>query len=211
MSALFRSFQVPSGGLVIAQRRFRTVRMPARTRTMHTNTIADLDIIVSIEAHSNQAQPYLRCTRHAQSYLRVGSLCGAAASSNPKSLVGQCIKSPTASSKAALRRWKNGVHPAGRRVPWPADLRTTAASSTDAVLEIISIIGHHVRNYQGARNPQTKYGARATPQAVQVVGSPQLRDPRPPSARRYAFLCGRPSFVYTHESAGASSHSTQNS
>ena len=26
--------------------------------------------------------------------------------------------------------WKNGVCPAGRRVPWPADSRSTAASST---------------------------------------------------------------------------------
>ena len=42
-----------------------------------------------------------------------------------------------ASGRAALRRWKNGVHPAGRRVPWPADSRSTAASSTDAVPEIV--------------------------------------------------------------------------
>ena len=44
---------------------------------------------------------------------------------------------PTASGKAALSRRKIGVHPAGRRVPWPADLRSSAASSTDAVLEIV--------------------------------------------------------------------------
>ena len=30
--------------------------------------------------------------------------------------------------------------PAGRRVPWPADLRSTAASSSDAVLEIIELV-----------------------------------------------------------------------
>ena len=37
--------------------------------------------------------------------------------------------------QAALSRWRKGVHPAGRRVRWPADLRgTAAASSTDAVL-----------------------------------------------------------------------------
>ena len=35
---------------------------------------------------------------------------------------------------------KNGVHPAGRRVPWPADLRSTAASGTHAVLEIVYLI-----------------------------------------------------------------------
>ena len=36
-----------------------------------------------------------------------------------------------------VSRLKNGVHPACGRVPWPADLRSTAASSTDAVLEIV--------------------------------------------------------------------------
>ena len=51
-----------------------------------------------------------------------------------------CEQSPSASGKAALSRWKNGVHPAGRRVPWPADLWSTAASSPDAVLEIVSLI-----------------------------------------------------------------------
>ena len=35
---------------------------------------------------------------------------------------------------------KPKVHPAGRRAPWHADLRSTAASSTDALLEILQLI-----------------------------------------------------------------------
>ena len=44
---------------------------------------------------------------------------------------------PGAPDSPALSRWKHGVRPSGRRVPWPADLRSTAASSTDAVLELV--------------------------------------------------------------------------
>ena len=50
---------------------------------------------------------------------------------------GPPLSSPTASGKAALSRWRKGVPPAGRTIPWPADLRGTAASSTHAVLEVV--------------------------------------------------------------------------
>lgn len=62
--------------------------------------------------------------------------CGKSASSSPKSLVGQCARVPTASGKAALGRWRRGLHPAGRRVLWPAEV-SVPASSTGTILEVV--------------------------------------------------------------------------
>ena len=39
----------------------------------------------------------------------------------------------------------------------PADLRSTAASSTDVVLEIVQFVGLHVSTHHRARNPQYIY------------------------------------------------------
>ena len=40
----------------------------------------------------------------------------------------------------SLSRWRKGIHPDGRRVPRPADSRSTAASSAGAVLEFVYLV-----------------------------------------------------------------------
>ena len=71
-----------------------------------------------------------------------------------------CLRRSIASVAAVAATVTHGPRPLQCPYPWPADLRSTAASSADAVLEIVDLIDHYVGTYHRARNPQSNYSVR---------------------------------------------------
>ena len=125
--------------------------MRRRLDFRHTQTWSSLPSLSQHSKSPHTSTPILQASISQTNILRV-EFFGRV---EPINMQDASTKSPTASGKAALSWWKNGVHPAGRRFHWPAVLWSTAASSTDAALKIVSLINmwvlttvHEIRNTQ---------------------------------------------------------------